>query len=79
MQGLGMPLEAALSSSNVEICPCRMYSCFLDSAQRCFAFWLRWVFIAAQGLSLVVESGGYFLVAMRGVLIVVTFLVGYGL
>ena len=44
-----------------------------------FAFWLHWVFIAAQGLSLVVESGGYFLVTMRGVLIVVTFLVEYRL
>jgi len=45
----------------------------------CFVFWLRWVFTAAQGLSLVVESRGYSLVAVHGVLIVVTFLVEYGL
>ena len=24
-----------------------------------FSFWLRWVFVAARGLSLVVASGGY--------------------
>ena len=78
MQGLGMPLESVLSSSNMEICPCRMYSCFLIQHKDFF-------FLAALGLHcctsafLVVESGGYFLVAMLGVLLVVTFLVECGL
>ena len=31
--------------------------------------WLHWVFIAALGLSLVVASGGYSSVAVRGLLI----------
>ena len=34
-------------------------------------FWLRWVFIAACGLSLVVVSGGNSLVAVHGLLIAV--------
>ena len=34
-------------------------------------FWLRWVFVAARGLSLVAESGSYSLLVMRGLLIVV--------
>ena len=39
-------------------------------------FWLRWVFIAAHGLSLVAASGGGLLfVAVRGLLIVVASLV----
>ena len=38
-------------------------------------FWLCQVFIAAQGLSLVVESRGYSLVAVHGVLFVVASLV----
>ena len=79
MQGLGMPLESVLLSSNMEICPCRMYSCFLIQHKDFFFF------LAALGLHcctrafLVVESGGYFLVAMLGVLLVVTFLVECGL
>ena len=32
-------------------------------------FWLCWIFVAACGLSLVVASGGYSLVAVRGLLI----------
>ena len=31
-------------------------------------FWLRWVFVAARGLSLVAASGGFFPVAVRGLL-----------
>ena len=31
-----------------------------------FFFWLRWVFIAALGLSLVAASGGYFLLQCVG-------------
>ena len=40
-----------------------------------FYFWLRWVFVAARGLSLVAASGGYSLVAVSGLLIVVASLV----
>ena len=32
-------------------------------------FWLQWVFVAARGLSLVGESGGYFPVAVYRLLI----------
>ena len=40
-------------------------------------FWLRWVFIARRGLSLVAERGLLFLVAVRGLLIAVaSFVVG---
>ena len=42
-----------------------------DSLRR----WLCWVFIDAQGLSLVVVSGGYSLVAVCGLLIVMASLV----
>ena len=38
-------------------------------------FWLPWVFIAVQGLSLVAKSGGYSLVVMQGLLSVVASLV----
>ena len=38
-------------------------------------FWLHWVFIAVLGLSLVVASGSYSLVAMLWLLIAVTSLV----
>ena len=31
-----------------------------------FFFWLRWVFVAARGLSLVVASGGYSLLRCAG-------------
>ena len=31
-----------------------------------FIFWLRWVFVAARGLSLVVASGGYSLLRCSG-------------
>ena len=34
-------------------------------------FWLHWVFVAAHRLSLVAESRGYSLVAVRGLLIAV--------
>ena len=37
--------------------------------------WLRWVFVAVCGLSLVVVSGGYPFVAVRRLLIVVASLV----
>ena len=37
-------------------------------------FWLCWVFVAAHGLSLLAESGGYSLV-LRGLLIAVASLV----
>ena len=38
-------------------------------------FWLCWVFVVALGVSLVVVSGGYSLVAEHGLLIVVAALV----
>jgi len=34
----------------------------------------HWVFVAVQGLSLVVENGGYSLVGVHGLLIAVAFL-----
>ena len=37
----------------------------------CFVFWLRWVFVAARGLSLVAVS----VIAVRGLLIAVASLV----
>ena len=40
-----------------------------------YLFWLRRIFAALQGLSLVVVSGGYSLVAVCGLLIVVASLV----
>lgn len=39
-----------------------------------FIFWLCWVFIAAQGFPLVVESGGSSRIAAHGLLIVVLLL-----
>ena len=42
-------------------------------------FWLCWVFITARGLSLVVASGEYSLVAMHGLLIVLVSLEEDGL
>ena len=41
----------------------------------CTYFWLCWVFIAAHGFSLVAMSGGYSLVAVLRLLIVVASLV----
>ena len=38
-------------------------------------FWLHWVFVAVQGLCLVVESWGLLFVAVRGLLIAVASLV----
>ena len=40
-----------------------------------FFFWLPWVFVVARGLSLVVVSGGYSFVVVRGFLTVVASLV----
>ena len=40
-----------------------------------YLFWLHWVFIAARGLSLAAESGGYSLVALCQLLTAVTSLV----
>ena len=38
----------------------------LDSSLFFFFFWLRWVFVAAHRLSLVVVSGGYSLLRCTG-------------
>ena len=43
--------------------------------KKVFIFWLCWVFIAVQGLSLVAESKGYSLVGVPGLRIVVVSLV----
>ena len=53
----------------------------LDAAkpELIFFFWLHWVFIAACGLSLVVESGGYSLAAVHGLLIAVASVVEHRL
>ena len=61
---------------------CKMLTKLLMGQQKdCFLklfiylFWLRRIFAALQGLSLVVVSGGYSLVAVCGLLIVVASLV----
>lgn len=51
----------------------------MTSSKPGLLFWLHWVFIAACGLSLVVESGGYSLVAAYGLLIAVASVVEHGL
>ena len=40
-----------------------------------FCFWLRWVFVATQAFSLGVANGGFSLVALHGLLIVLASLV----
>ena len=50
--------------------------CRADLLKKIFIYvWLHWVFIAAHGLSLVMMSRGYSLVAVRGLLIAVASLV----
>ena len=41
----------------------------------CTYLWLCWVFIVVRMLSLVVESGGYFLITVHGLLIMAASLV----
>ena len=48
---------------------------FTNTRNPFFYFWLCWVFLAAHGLSLVVESRGCSLVVVRGLLIAVASLV----
>ena len=43
-----------------------------------FCFWLRWVFIAAQGLSLVAVSRGYSVGVVHRLLIVAALIVEHG-
>ena len=45
-------------------------SCFYLFIYLFIYFWLRWVFVAACGLSLVAVSRGLLFVAVRGLLIV---------
>ena len=40
-----------------------------------YLFWLCWIFVAVNGLSLVVLSGGYSLISVNGLLIAVAPLV----
>ena len=40
-----------------------------------FCFWLRWIFVAVPGLSLVAVSGGYSFIVVHRLLIVVASLV----
>ena len=42
-----------------KLSPGVFWFCFLINLFYLFYFWLRWVFIAARGLSLVAASGGY--------------------
>ena len=46
-----------------------IFQAWMQPSPNYIFFWLHWVFIAACGLSLVVESGGYSLVAVYGLLI----------
>ena len=53
------------------------FNCFFKDL---FIYWLHWVFIAALGLSLVVENGSYSLVEVPRLLTAVASLVvGHGL
>ena len=45
--------------ASFEICPMCMYFLFIFKNYLFIYFCLRWVFVAAQGLSLVVASRGY--------------------
>ena len=36
-----------------------LYMCFLFYIYKFIYFWLRWIFVAARGLSLVAASGGH--------------------
>ena len=42
-------------------------------------FWLSRIFVAVEGFSLVVVSGGHLLIVASGLLTVVSFIVEYGL
>ena len=53
---------------------CGFFCCFFNLFILFIDFWLRWVFVAVRGLSLVAASGGYS-VAVRGFLIAVASLV----
>ena len=48
---------------------------FLFFLKKLINFWLRWVFVAARGLSLVAASGGLLSIVVRGLLIAVASLV----
>ena len=64
----------ALSSDIHVLQPC-LYP-FVKAVFVClFYFWLLWVFVSAYGFSLVVARGGYSLVAVQGLSIVVDSLV----
>ena len=54
-------------------------TCYLFSLYLFFFFWLCWVFIALQGLYLVVASRGYSPVMVCGLLIVVASIAGHRL
>ena len=60
-----------------------LYLCIFDIYTLLYlfiCFWLRWVFVAVLGLSLVLASGGCSLVAMHGLLLAVaSLLVEHGL
>lgn len=59
----------------VQLCVCkRVVTFFKNCIYLLTYFWLQWVFVAAQGLSVVVARWNYFLVAVCGLLIVWLFL-----
>ena len=71
--GLFMGLQVYSVDVYPSICACTILSPFL---KKLFIYFrMPWVFVAACKLSLVVASGGYFLVAVHGHLIVVASLV----
>ena len=66
---------SSFSTSSLSIC-CLRHSFFKsNSILFLIRIWLCWVFVAARGLSLVVASRGYSLVAVRGLLLAVASLV----
>ena len=51
------------------------HDCATNTCTVLFIYWLHWVFIAAHGISIVVESGSCSLVVVHGLLISVASLV----
>ena len=68
-----MPGQIALHSAAISITLEIMF--LTTSFFIYFYFWLRWVFVAAHGLTLVAASGGLLFVAVHWLLIAVASLV----
>ena len=78
-----MSIESAMPSNHLTLCHPLLLLPSIFPSIRVFVFicfWLRWVFVAVLGLSLVLASGGCSLVAMHGLLLAVaSLLVEHGL